>query len=209
MKKSGEEDEIQKEERAWVLTMWALRRAGKDATEARKILPRTDAPDAVRVQAVHTLGGHGNSGDRAILVATLAAPDATLRSAAACALAARKEDPTSIKGVLVDPVMLATIASAGDLPDEALATSQGRKIYLSRALREGDADGLLDLAREGEGQDRLDAIAALGRLASEEATEILQELAFDKDGTKEDIRKAAYRSLRRAQRISEKKEASS
>ena len=97
---------------------------------------------------------------------------------------------------------------AGDLPD-SLDSTLKRRIYLSAALRSGEETGLLDLAREGEGQDRLDAIAALGRLATEEATEALQELAFDKDGTKEDIRKAAYRSLRRAKRIAEKKEGAS
>ena len=52
----------------------------------------------------------------------------------------------------------------------------------------------------------LDALAALGRLATDDAIEFLEEIAFDKDGTKEDIRKAAYRSLRRAKRIVAAKE---
>ena len=40
-----------------------------------------------------------------------------------------------------------------------------------------------------------------------QSIEALEEMAFDKEGTKEDVRKAAYRALRRAKRIADKKEA--
>jgi ParB family chromosome partitioning protein len=205
LKKSAHED-LPNEEWAWEVALWALRRVGKGdvaAADARKWVGRSDIPLDVRKQAAHALGEHGSDADAKLLVGVLS--DAELRSFAASALAARGHDAGSIKG-FVDPVILSVIASKGECSFE---TTAARKIHLVHAIRDGVTDGLLDMAREGEGQDRLDAIAALGRIATDEATEVLEELAFDKAGTKEDVRKAAYRSLRRAKRIIEKKEAAS
>jgi ParB family chromosome partitioning protein len=47
---------------------------------------------------------------------------------------------------------------------------------------------------------RIDAAAALGRTGGSEAVAALRALAFDKKGTPEALRKAAYRAFKRAER---------
>ncbi len=59
---------------------------------------------------------------------------------------------------------------------------------------------MIDVANRGKGQDRLDAIAALGRAPTSDSDEALRALAFSEDES-EDVRRAAYRSLRRLMRI--------
>jgi ParB family chromosome partitioning protein len=210
MRKAGDDTERDAEARAWEQAMWAARRVGKGdavAAEARKLLPDRDVPLAVRIQAAFALGAHGGAGDKDLLAKALRDADVDLRPAVSTALAMRGIDPLAVKGPVLDPVQLGRVASAKERPEHALDTSEGRRIYLSRALHESDLEELLGLAREGEGQDRLDAISALGRASGDEAIEALEAMAFDKKNTKEDVRKAAYRALRRAKRIAEKKEA--
>jgi len=161
----------------------------------------------VRIQAAFALGEHGGAGDKDLLAKSLRDANVELRPAVSAALAMRGLDPLGVKGPVLDPVQLGRVASSKPIPDGALATDEGRRIHLARAIHERDLEALLEMAKDGEGQDRIDAIAALGRASGDEAIEALEEMAFDKEGTKEDVRKAAYRALRRAKRIADKKEA--
>ena len=209
-RKAGDDDERSAEERAWEQALWAARRVGKGdtvAAEARKLLGDREVPTCVRIQAAFALGEHGGAGDKDLLAKSLRDANVELRPAVSAALAMRGLDPLGVKGPVLDPVQLGRVASSKPIPDGALATDEGRRIHLARAIHERDLEALLEMAKDGEGQDRIDAIAALGRASGDEAIEALEEMAFDKEGTKEDVRKAAYRALRRAKRIADKKEA--
>jgi hypothetical protein len=156
---------------------------------------RADAPIPVRIEAAHALAG---TGDPALRVA-VRSPVLALRAAAAEA-AGTSDLPSDP----LDPVVLGR-GTTGPVPPGALADTRGRQIHLPQALRRGEIDALVALARSGPESDRFAAIAALGWAASGAAAdEALRTLA--KSGDTEPIRKAAYRSSKRLERIRRKAE---
>ncbi len=189
---------------AWQRAVWAARVIDVAAIlqDARAFLADREAPPGVRVEAALAL--RGAAGAREPLTAALVDASALVRTAAAASLS-----PTA--DVVVSPAdPVRTGAAAGDavLPG-ALSTSAGRAALLARAIRSGATAELVALAGKG-GDAQLPAIAALGRAATKDAIAALKALAARAGATPEPVRKAAYRSLRRASRIAgSKKEARS
>jgi ParB family chromosome partitioning protein len=190
-------DEIAAEARAWLMALWAARRLEIDAVraDARRLVALRGAPTDVRIEAVRIVAGDPQA--RPELEAALADPDQVLRFEAASALTAA--DPGALPIKPDDPVLAAR--SVGSAPGTAaLAKSLGRRVFISSVARRHSVEGLVDVARRGKGQDQLDAIGALGLVPTDAAMTALGELASEDGSSDEEIRKAAFRALRRAQR---------
>jgi ParB family chromosome partitioning protein len=189
-KKKG--DDTDDESDAWAHAAWAARNVDASAfqAEAKKLATSSDVPTSVRVEAALACAGDTH------LKAALADPDLEVRDAAASALAGA--DPMSLKQTPLDPVTLALVVKS--VPKGALAHDDGRKVFLSHVLRTRDVAELAKLAADGKGQDRLDAIDALSRAPCNESDEALRAIAFEEEET-EEVRRAAYKSLRRMMRI--------
>lgn len=186
------------EEEAWVRALWATRLVDAIAirSDARRWLVTgagapvaSEPPPSVRVEAAFTLQG-GNADDTKALGTALVDRNLSVRSAAAVSLAPAK-DPLAFATQPFDAVR---IGLAGD---GSLAKPEGRRAFLASAIRRKDTTELVALA----GKRQLDAIAALGRIATREAIATLDGLVRAGD---EPTRKAAFRALRRAQRRAEK-----
>lgn len=222
----GGDEAREAEERVWLRALWAAAQLARGAALAPQVTARSRAllrsasekagaaPAAVRREAAATLALLGTEDKKGLgesleaLGAALRDTDAAVRQAAATALsrlgperaaelalAARPFDATALS-----PVATAKGALRGAAADKAVATAEGRRLLLPRLVREGDAAPLLELARKGEGDVRLSAIDALGRIGGPAALELLRALSQDKKGEKEPLRKHAYRALRRAER---------
>jgi hypothetical protein len=126
-----------------------------------------------------------------------------VRAAAAWALAPAP-DALALASPPLDPVRLGIAAQGAKIPEGALARPEGRRAYLPRVLRERATTSLLPLA-EKKGDAQLDALAALGRSGTADAIAALARLATKEASKDEGVRKAAYRALRRAQRIAAKR----
>jgi ParB family chromosome partitioning protein len=189
-KKKG--DDTDDEEDAWAHAAWAVRNVDVSAfqTDAKKLATSNDVPTAVRVEAALACVGDSH------LKSALADPDLEVRTAAASAMAGA--DPIALKQTPLDPVTLALVAKS--VPKNALAHDEGRKVFLSHVLRTRDVAELAKLAADGKGQDRLDAIDALSRAPCTESDEALRAIAFEDEET-EEVRRAAYKSLRRMMRL--------
>lgn len=197
----GKNDEQQAELDAWLRSAWAARMVDAAAlrSDAKRWLADANAPVAIRVEAAHALKGAASE-----LTKALSDADGNVRSAAGSALAPIA-DVLTLKRAPLDPVRMSLAAEGAEPSAKALATSEGRRALLARLIRDGDTEVLESLAREGAA--RLEAIAALGRAATSSAIETLTELASEDGESDEELRKAAFRSLRRAQRIAQRKEA--
>jgi ParB family transcriptional regulator, chromosome partitioning protein len=194
-------DAIAAESRAWLMALWAARRLEVEAvrTDARRLVSLRTAPTDVRIEAVRLVKGDAQA--RPELEAALGDPDQVLRFEAASALAAA--DPTALPIKPDDPVLAArSVGSASGTA--ALAKSIGRRVFISSVARRHSVEGLVDAATRGKGQDQLDAIGALGLVPTAAALETLGALASEDGSSDEGVRKAAFRSLRRAQRRAER-----
>ncbi len=190
-KKAGDDTAENAESAAWIRAAWAARLLAPDAfhAAAKKLATSHDVPSDVRIQAALTLQGEAS------LKPLMSDSDLNLRFAAASSLAG---DALALRTAPLDPVGLARAVTT--LPKQALATDPGRKIHLPLVLRSRKVTDLVAVAYDGKGQDRLDAIAALGLAPSDETDKALRALAFSKSEP-EDVRRTAYKSLRRAMRI--------
>ncbi len=191
-KKKGDASAKNSEADAWVRAAWAARSIDVNAfhADAKKLAVSSEVPDQVRVEAALACAGDSQ------LRSCIGDPSLEVRAAAASALAG--DDALALKATPLDPVTLGRAASR--LPKNAFASSDARKVYLASALRTRHVADVAKLARDGKGQDRLDAIAALGRAPCNEADEALRALAFSEDET-EEVRRASYKSLRRMMRV--------
>jgi ParB family chromosome partitioning protein len=188
-KKAGNETAQEAESTAWIRAVWAARLLAGDAfhAAAKKLALSHDVPSEVRVQAL--LGLHGD----AALKPLIGDSDLALRFAAASALGGE----VALRSAPLDPVVLGRALSA--VPKQALASDEGRKVHLALVLRSRQVSELAAVARDAKGQDRLDAIAALSLTPGAEADKALRAIAFSKSEP-EDVRRAAYKALRRALR---------
>ena len=194
---------------AWVRAVWATRELDPAAmrADAQRWLAADTTPSELRLESARALAGGGKA-DQSVLRDALADGDPDVRSAAAAALAP-VADVTVLAGAPTDPVRLGLAAGNGEVVAGALRTSLGLTALLPSVFRTQKAGELVGLAKQ-KGDAQLDAISALGRLASPEAMTSLSSLASKDGGADETIRKAAFRALRRATRIqSRRKEASS
>ena len=107
-----------------------------------------------------------------------------------------------------DPVSLAVTAKRAGDRDAGLATDEGRRLALPAMIVARETAPLVSVVREGTDLNaRLDAIAALGLTGGADAAAALTEVAFDKKNADAALRKAAYRALRRARRVDERRKA--
>lgn len=191
------------EEKAWTRALWAAGRCklAAIAPAARQALEHASLPSPVRAEAASTLGLLGQSEDSTRLVAAIRDRDATVRKAAAAALAT--SSPGAMTAVyklpFLDPDALARFAPANG---SMLEAPSARPLALRAALVERDTSALVSLAKDTSADlaARQDAVLTLGRAGGQQAQETLEALAFDKSVDVE-LRKAAYRGLRRAQRV--------
>jgi ParB family chromosome partitioning protein len=159
----------------------------------------------VLTEAIRYLGERGSKSAIAQLEPAISHRSASVRAAAGAAVAKLAGDSaaevvdrlTVADQVAVAPLVAAAMRNQGQA---LLQTAERRRLSLPLML--GDARfNLLTSAAEAAGKDpgRLTAIAALGRLGTEQATSVLQGL-LDRKGEDEAVRKAAFKALRRAQR---------
>ena len=192
------------EAEAWRASLWALARLEADPAPAREVLAADDPPAAVLAEAARVLGHRADTASLPALRGLLAHASAAVRVAAAQAIAnldAALASEVALSSEVTDGRVAATLADAAFERDAAAALSSetARPNVLPRALQKPRGETLRALATTGEGTARLTAIAALGRLGGEDATRTLQGL-LDAGGGDEDLRKAVFRALRRAQR---------
>ena len=199
----GKENEREAEARAWLYATWAARAvdAGSIREGARRWLGASTAPQDVRAESAFALH-NGAADDTSALVKALSDMDVSVRSAAASALAPR--DPLALATSPLDPVRLGLAAEGAPAKEPVLEKSEGRRAMLPSLISSGEAEVLIGLAKES-GAAQLDAIGALSRIPTDEVIEVLGEISSQEDGSgDENVRKAAYRALRRAQRTQER-----
>lgn len=200
---SRDDDTRDAEAKAWARALWAAGRCklAAIAGAARAALSRVDAPPAVRAEAARALGQLALPQDTAALSAAVRDRAPTVRAAAAAALAASAPSAlaASLSGPAPDPDALARFVSASA---PALAAPASRPLALRAALARHDTAALVALASDASADRaaRIDAVLALGRAGGDGVQATLGALAFD-EALDADLRKAAYRALRRARRV--------
>jgi ParB family chromosome partitioning protein len=204
----GKSDDAEAETTAAVNAVWSARLIGVSDLRAvaTKLLDDTNAPIALRVQAARALGAAA-SGQRAEVAAedivtlqrALGDPDLAVRGEAASSLGNAKVGVESAKRAPLDPVVLGRIARAQTLPMSGYEKADTRRVVAPVAIGTRNVGPLLAHAK-AKNPGRLEAIAELGLSTTEEAISLLQSLAAKSSGEPEDVRKAAFRALRRAQR---------
>jgi ParB family chromosome partitioning protein len=197
--------------RAWRASLWASRRIGIDIVESvsRMLTGSTGAnelPVEVLAEAIRYLGERGSKAQLAQIEPSISHRAASVRVAAGAAVAKLAGDSAA---EVVDRLAVADSVAVAPLVAAALRNNQGQALLqtaerrrLALPLMLGDARfETLTTAAQAAGKDpaRLTAIAALGRLGTEQATSVLQGL-LDRTGEDEAVRKAAFKALRRAQR---------
>lgn len=203
-------DDREPEEGAWRMILWAASEIGSSqiAANARQILAAGDAgaPPAVRREAARALARVGGAADVEPLVKALGDTDSDVRVAAVTALAKLAPDRVGLLGGR--PVDLLAFGLTADRASDRrgfLTSPDGWRFSLPALLAKGDVEQLASLARTStDSAIRLDAIGALGRLGGKPAEDVLEEIR-KATANDEATRKAAYKSLRRAQRSEAKK----
>jgi ParB family chromosome partitioning protein len=199
--------------RAWRASLWAARRCGVDIVESVSRMlsdstksAGTELPVEVLTEAIRYLGERGSKSAIAQLEPAISHRAASVRAAAGAAVAKLAGDAAAEivdRLSVADQVAVAPLVAAamqGDKGKALLQTAERRRLSLPLML--GDARfGLLIAAAETSGKDaaRLTAIAALGRLGTDQAVSVLQGL-LARQGEDEAVRKAAFKAMRRAQR---------
>jgi len=203
-------DEREAEAGAWRMILWAASEIGSSqiAANARQILAGGDAsaPPSVRREAARALSRVGGAADIEPLVKALGDTDSDVRVAAVTALA--KLAPDRVGPLGGRPVDLLAFGLTADRASDRrgfLTSPDGWRFSLPALLAKGDVEQLATLARTSTDTTiRLDAIGALGRLGGKPAEAVLEEIR-KATANDEATRKAAYKSLRRAQRTDAKK----
>jgi ParB family chromosome partitioning protein len=194
----GKVGEASAEAQAEVRALWAARRldaVGLGAV-AQRILGDADAPNVVRIEALRGLGADASEA----LSRALADSDLRVRLEAASSLGAANTKLESLERAPKDPVVLSRVVRGRQLPVTPLDSADRRRILVPLALTGANLASLLAHAGKAKAEGRLEAIAELGLSGAPEAIGLLAKLAAKGLGEPEDVRKTAYRALRRAQR---------
>jgi ParB family chromosome partitioning protein len=149
-----------------------------------------------RPQAVRCLG----EGAVDTLQKALRDPELSVRFEAASSLARADVGVASLQNAPLDVVVLQRVARAQGVRETSIESADLRRIVAPVALGQRTLSPLLALARKAKAPGRLEAIAELGLSPLPEAIAALEALAAKDSGEAVEVRKAAYRSLRRAQR---------
>jgi hypothetical protein len=193
----GKSGEVEAETAAAVNAVWAARLVGVAELRpvATRLLDDTLAPTALRVEAARALGAE----DSNTLQRALSDPNLATRAEAASSLGNAKVGISSAKRAPLDPVVLGRMARAQTLPMSGYEAADTRRIVAPVAIGTRNVGPLLAHART-RSPGRLEAIAQLGLSTTPEAISLLQSLSVRGSTEPEDVRKAAYRALRRAER---------
>ena len=201
-KKRGKNDELRAESDVEIRALWAARLFQNEGkvegigAAAKALLDDREAPTQVRVEAARCLGAdHLES-----LKQALGDPELAIRSEAASSLGKAKASVESVRRSPVDSVTLGRVARGNAIPAASFSTPEGRRIFSPVALGARELAPLLAQAQKATGEARLESIAQLGLLPATESIALLEMLAAKDSGEPEDVRKMAYRALRRAQR---------
>jgi ParB family chromosome partitioning protein len=203
----GAETRLGRAEEAWRACLWGALRLDADASRAARDALARPAPAAVRCEALHFIGKHGQAADLELVQPMLADADAAVRAAAAAVYAAKA--PERARAVISDMAVpdsaalqpLATAVLAREQEARSLVeTPTGRRVLLPAMLGQKRTTTLLALAR-GSGKDpaRLVALASLGRIGGGDAETTLAAI-FRDQAEDAAVRAAAFRALRRLQR---------
>ena len=211
----GEKHRLGELEGPYLALLWACGRldVGADELVAAATLAADGTAHAahgrrLRRQAVIDLaGGAGGAAGAKALRAALAGSDAELRELAAAGLGQRDAKPAAqIGGVLDDAGPLARLLSRGT--DGATAALRGaagdvhrQGVVLPYLAAAADVAGLTKALADKSASEtaRLGLVEALARAATDDAIAALKQLAAD-EAEDEELRKAAWRAVRRATR---------
>ncbi|MEM9194153.1 MAG: HEAT repeat domain-containing protein, partial [Myxococcota bacterium] len=168
---------------------------------AREALNLDRASPDLRRAAIEHLAALGDASDRDRVQNGVLDLDPVVRQIAGAALAKREAGSDLLRAPVVDAVALRPVVAAEKARDESslYSSPRTRQITLPVVFADRDAPGLVEAAEDKGSDRRLPAIDALGRLASEAAEQTLQAI-FTDEQEEANIRKAAFRSLRRHQR---------
>ncbi|MCY1055992.1 HEAT repeat domain-containing protein [Nannocystis sp. SCPEA4] len=212
----GETHRLGELEGPYLALLWACARldVGGDELVAAATLAADGTAHAVngrkiRRQAVIDLaaGAGGAAGEKA-LKAVLGGSDGELRTLAAAGLGQRKGDPAPLAAtVLDDPEPLARLLSQGaDKAKPALRGAAGdahrQGVVLTWLVKLGDVEGLTKALADKNASEtaRMALVEALGQIGDDAAFKALSKVGADEQED-EELRKAAWRALRRAKRI--------
>ncbi|MDF1660140.1 MAG: HEAT repeat domain-containing protein [Planctomycetota bacterium] len=162
-----------------------------------------------------SMGLGGDAGIEALAKAVVDA-DASIRSLASSGLTklAPEKAASLVSSVLDDRTSLNRLLSGVDNDDSrialrsAAATVHHQGVALPHLINRGDIDGLGAALADAKLPEatRLGAIEGLARIASVQAETVIVKMAKD-EAEDEDLRKAAWRALRRSKRYRARKEA--
>jgi ParB family chromosome partitioning protein len=194
----GDDAAQERETRALTLALWAARRLAPDAARerARAVLENHEAPRPARLEAAR-FAPASDRAHRDALVRALTDPELELRLEAASTLA---RTPEKLALEPFDAALLARARGEAPADSKALSDAQARLVEVPRLVRAGAPDLLIAQAKNKKDPARLDAIQELSLFMNDAALSALRELSRVNGGEPEDVRRAAYRSLRRIQR---------
>ncbi|MCY1066683.1 HEAT repeat domain-containing protein [Nannocystis sp. RBIL2] len=212
----GESHRLGELEGPYLALLWACARldVGGDELVAAVSLAADGTAHAahgrkIRRQAVIELaaGAGGAAGEKA-LKAVLGGSDGELRTLAAAGLSQRKGDVAPLAATVLDDAdPLARLLSQGaDKAQPALRGSAGdvhrQGVVLTWLVKLGDVAGLTKALADKNASEtaRLGLVEALGQIGDDAAFEALRKVGADEQED-EELRKAAWRALRRAKRI--------
>ena len=192
--------------KAWVRLLWALGQteAPRTAEVAAARLGQAElaVPAAVRGCAAEVLSRLGTAMQGPAVEKALQDADPAVRASAAQALVKLQGAAAGEVAARTTPFDAVAFAPAGKVL-KRVDTHAARQLAVPAMLAKQDAGALLEAARSDDKATRLDALAALGRIPTEEVFALLSELAFDEEEP-EEVKKAAYRALKRGKRLAEK-----
>ena len=195
---------------------WTARQLGGSLDVLNEVVAaRATDPLAkgVRLDALRTLAGEGKPSAATLKTLELLAADidADVRTLAAALIA--KHDPKRaaglLAGYLTDKPTFARVVGGGvkpaDVVKPAAANPHQQSVALQPLVAAKDVPTLGAVAKDKKATEpaRLGAIEGLGFMAFEEAEKVLIEIGAA-DGDDDDVRKAAWRALRRSKRRRQK-----
>lgn len=197
----------------WHIALWSLGVLAADeaAKVAQSILKAASAPAEVQALAAQILGQAGAKGKDAIaaLQKGLQHPQEKVRRLASWSLAqAGQSGGEWLQELPSFPsaahYLLPQSDTSSALPKEKLLTHEAKRELLPALIAQKQSDVFIALSQPKESQEnQLFAIRALARIADSTALETLDAIRKDEDH-KKDVRLAAYRAWRRAQRAQQR-----
>ncbi|MCU0703982.1 MAG: HEAT repeat domain-containing protein [Fimbriiglobus sp.] len=205
-------EELEKAGQCLRVLFWTANQFGSLGDEVNEVVAaRANDPlaKAVRLDALRTIASveKPTSATVATLEKLATDTDADVRTLAASLLA--KFDPKRsaglLTGYLTDKPTFARVMGSGVKPEavvkDAAAHTHQQSVALQPLVAAKDVRTLTTVAKDRKAAEpaRLGAIEGLGFMADETAEKILVEIG-SADGDDEDVRKAAWRALRRSKR---------